>query len=180
MKSHKPYDEEDRDVGNPHMLLRHAPRLRGEQRGVLRAASKAERGIIEAIWGASQDADDPHFRPRDGWWSLMSWATRVQLLIDEGRPVGVAALHFAPGDEVAEARLALLLSHRRPLFTSQLLDAVVSLARSSHAPRLRAYIPAKAAWAIAAVRQHAFTLLRTQHVMLRPAYLSPFIPCSTS
>lgn len=139
--------------------------------GVRPAATEAAR--IEAIWAASQDADNPTFRPRTGWWSLGSWATTMRLLLENGSPIGVAAIDGTPGNKVAEARLALVPAMRQTTHALSLVDQVLALAHEAHCIRTHLYTSSTATWAIEAARQHQFSLLRTQHVMLRPAQAKP-------
>jgi len=40
----------------------------------------ADRAALDALWGASQAADDRSFRPQGGWWSLARWAATSVLL----------------------------------------------------------------------------------------------------
>jgi mycothiol synthase len=131
---------------------------------------------VEAIWRASQDADDPAFRPRGGWWSLGAWATASRLLLEGDEAVGVAAVSCETGSDAAEARLALLPSARSGRAGARLLDAALDLAGEEGAPAVRLYAPAVAMWATGAARERGFRLLRAQHLMLRPADAPPMRP----
>lgn len=71
-------------------------------------------------------------RKSDGSCSLAGWATASYLLLEDGRPIGLAAIHFTPGiDEAAEVRLALLPSPRQPLVVWYLVEAAIALVFSA-------------------------------------------------
>lgn len=136
----------------------------------VRVPQPTEASLVDSLWAASQDADNAAFRPRRGWWSLAAWATHALLLLEDGAPVGVAAINVgtAPGD--AEARLALLPGrrHRRP--PRLLVAAAIDLAAAAGtAVQLRIAIPAAAAWARGAAAAGGHAPGHAQHVMVRPA-----------
>jgi GNAT superfamily N-acetyltransferase len=134
-------------------------------------------GVVQALWAASQDADDAPFRPTCGWWSLAAWATAAWLLRDAGgETVGVAAVEGKSG-AVAEARLALRPGRRTAGHSDVLVRAALTLGRRLGATDLRLYAPAAAGWAVGAAARHGFALARAQHVMLLPAEMpTPALP----
>jgi mycothiol synthase len=135
----------------------------------LRAPNASEYAILEAIWGASQDIDDPAFRPHDGWWSLADWAVMSRLLFLGTIPIGVVALnHVAEGD-ATEVRLALLPAYREAAAGARLLDAARELTRTMELRRMRLYVPSRAAWATRPAAEAGFRPVRALHAMLRHA-----------
>lgn len=133
----------------------------------------AHRAVVQAIWSASQDRDEPAGRPPDGWWSISEWATASRLLMHEDKVIGFAAIEYQPGAEAAEARLGLLPAQRRPGLAERLLHMAVDLAQEAGTPLLRLYVPEMATWASAAARAWKFQPLRAQHLMLRSAAAQP-------
>ena len=139
----------------------------------IRAPWVAEAPVLQAIWAASQDADDPAFRPRASWWVLADWAATSRLLVEDGLPIGVAAIDYDEPTRLAEARLALLPDHRQPPRGAHLVATAVALARAAGATRLRLAAPATAAWATGPAVDHGFHPIRALHVLLRPAGAAP-------
>lgn len=140
-----------------------------------RIAGDDERTTLNRIWGASQDADDRGFRPRDGWWSLSAWAASATLLLADGEPIGGAAVKAAP-DGALEARLALLPEHRTPGAARRLVRAARQEAQATSSTRLRLTVPARATWAREAADAAGLIIARSTLVMLRPADLGPLAP----
>lgn len=140
---------------------------------MLLAPTIADVAAIEAVWSASQDADEPLGRPRDGWWSITSWASFSRLLLNDGEIVGVAAIEYNDGPEAAEARVALLPAYRQSQLAERLIHATVDLARERGAPLVRLYSPTGATWATTAAQAYQFRVIRTQHIMLRSPNASP-------
>lgn len=140
---------------------------------MLRPPANIEVDAVQWVWSMSQDADEPLGRPSDGWWSIMDWATTSRVLVAAGAVVGVAAVEYRPGAEAAEARVALLPTHRRRRQAVQLIHATIALARDLGAPIVRLYTPGAAWWATEPARAWGFTAIRELHVMLRPADAGP-------
>jgi mycothiol synthase len=132
-----------------------------------------EAASLQAIWAASQDQDDPTGRPPEGWWSIADWATTIRVIREAGAPVGMTAIEYSPGSEVAEARLALLPWRRQQPHAETLVQAAVDLARNAGARFVRLYAPASAAWALAPARATRFATIRSLQSMLRPASDAP-------
>ncbi len=143
---------------------------------IARPAS-VERNAIESVWAASQDADEPLGRPAGGWWSLTTWATAWRVLRGAGTIIGVAAIETQPST-VAEARLALLPSVRTPERAAALVTLLADLAIAGGASAIRLAIPGGAAWATTAAQAAGYTLVRSQHLMLRDPHtgISPTRP----
>ena len=139
----------------------------------VRAVTGDDANHVEVIWSASQDADYPLFRPHDGWWSLVSWAAAARLLLVDGSPIGVAAIHGEAGAETAEGWLALLPTARYASAALHLVDLLLDLAREAGCTRLHLYTSARATWAISAAEQRLFSLYHAFHMMLRPADAQP-------
>lgn len=135
----------------------------------LRAAEAVAPSVLQAVWAASQDADDPASRPRDGWWSIADWASTIRPLTVNGEVIGLAAVEVADGDDVAEGRLALLPDRCTSLPARSLVDAALGVARAGGAERLRLVVPRAATWASDAAREAGFEAIRATHVMLRPS-----------
>jgi mycothiol synthase len=133
----------------------------------------ADPGQLQAVWAASQDADDPASRPRDGWWSVVDWASTICPLTMNGQVIGLAAVHVSHGDDVAEGRLALVPDRRTRCAGTSLVNAALGLARAGGAERLRLVIPRAARWAGEAARHAGFETVRATHVMLRPLSAGP-------
>jgi len=148
-----------------------------EEWSLVRVSRAKEVTTLEDIWVASQDADDAAFRPHDGWWSLSTWATDSRLLLRDGIPVGVAAINAVPSEEIAEARLALLPTFRHVSKARLLLEQILAMSQDAGKARLRLSIPAQATWAMMAAQQCSFSLVRMQHVMVRPAPTEPLSLC---
>lgn len=129
--------------------------------------------VLQAVWSASQDVDDPASRPRDGWWSVVDWASTIRPLTMNGEVIGFTAVHVSNGDDVAEGRLALVVDRRTRSAARALVKAALGIARSGGAERLRLVIPGQALWAGDAVREDGFETIRATHVMLRPATAGP-------
>jgi len=140
----------------------------------MREPGPSDAPALQALWAASQDADNPALRPHTGWWSLTAWATTARLLLADGEPIGVAALDAATGD-AAVARLALVPAYRQPAATGLLVATTLDLARAAGVARVagvagvRLDIPAVAPWASEQARARGFHPIRTVHVMLLPA-----------
>ena len=134
----------------------------------LRPYTKEEAASLQAIWAASQDEDDPAMRPRDGWWSIVEWATASRALVERDVLIGLVAIHHDPVTGIAEARLALLPAYRQPGHADQLVQAATDLARQSGALSLRLFLPTSAGWAASPALLQGFQPYRTVHVMLRP------------
>ncbi len=139
----------------------------------VRAVGGDDAHHIEVIWSASQDADSPLFRPHEGWWSLVSWATAARLLLVDGSPIGVAAIKGEAGPEMAEGWLALLPASRNATAALYLVDLLLDLAHEAGCTRLHLYTSARATWAISAAEQRLFSFYHTFHMMLRPADAQP-------
>ncbi len=139
----------------------------------VRAVKGDDADHIEVIWLASQDADSPLFRPHEGWWSLVSWATAARLLLLDGSPIGVAAIKGEAGAEIVEGYLALSPGSRDATAALSLVDLLLDLAHEAGCTRLHLYTSARATWAITAVEQRLFSLYHTFHMMLRPADAQP-------
>jgi mycothiol synthase len=129
----------------------------------------ADRAALEAIWTASQDADDPAFRPRGGWWSLGDWADASRLLLEDGLTVGVAAVARAADPDAVEARIALRPGRRRAQAARLLVEVTVELAREAGRSGVLLVVPSAATWATVAVARRGFRPIRTTRAMLRPA-----------
>jgi mycothiol synthase len=129
--------------------------------------------VLQAVWSASQDVDDPASRPRDGWWSITDWASTIRPLTMNGEVIGLTAVEVSDGDDVAEGRLALVADRRTRSAAKALVSAALGIARSGGAERLRLVIPGQATWAGDAVRAAGFETIRATHVMLRPATAGP-------
>lgn len=113
-----------------------------------RVAQADDAGIVQNIWDASQEVDEPASRARDERWSLVDWATASYILLAGESAIGVAAFRFgAEMPEAAEVRLALCPSHRQTEAAYALLDAAVALGMASGAPEFHLYLPKGAAWA---------------------------------
>ena len=128
---------------------------------------------LERIWAASQNADAA-VHPHHAQWSLSAWATDSRLLLKDGHPIGVAAINVVPNEEIAEARLALLPPFRHLSEAQALLDQIMIMGQGAGRAHPRLYIPAQANWAMMAAQQRSFSLLRMQHVMVRPTVSEPF------
>lgn len=139
----------------------------------VRAVEGDDADRVEFIWSASQDADSPLFRPRDGWWSLVSWATAARLLLVDGSPIGMVAINREAGAETIEGRLALLPASRHATTALRLVDLLLDLAHEVGCTRLHLYTSARATWAIKAAEQRLFSLYHAFHLMLRPANAQP-------
>jgi hypothetical protein len=96
--------------------------------------------VLQAVWSASQDVDDPASRPRNGWWSVVDWASTIRPLTVNGEVIGLTAVH----DRVAEGRLALVADSRTRSAARALVNAALGIARSGGAERLRLVIPGQA------------------------------------
>lgn len=153
--------------------LRQRPRATHVHPPRLRSAHGVDFQILQAVWSASQDVDDPASRPRDGWWSLVDWASTIRPMTMNGEVIGLAAVQIGDGDNVAEGRLALAADRRTPGAARALVNAALGIARSGGAERLRLAIPGQAGWAGDAVREAGFETFGATHVMLRPASASP-------
>lgn len=129
--------------------------------------------VLQAVWSASQDVDDPASRPRDGWWSVVDWASTIRPLTTNGEITGLAAVHVSNGDDVAEGRLALVADRRTRSAARALVNGALGIARSGGAERLHLVIPGQATWAGDAVREVGFEMVRATHVTLRPASAGP-------
>jgi mycothiol synthase len=149
------------------------PVTRREPSRQVRAVGRADHPTMQAVWAASQDADNLAFRPRGGWWSLSAWATASRLVLEAGQAIGVAAISFEPGETIAEGRLALLPTQRCLRVGRRLVASALALAQDAQASRLRLYLPAPADWARPAAEARGFALVRTQQIMLRPAERFP-------
>lgn len=132
-----------------------------------------ESATIERIWSLSQDRDEPAGRPPDGWWSIANWATGHSILTVSDQIVGFAAIEYHSGANAAEARLGLLPRHRSHHNATRLVEAALMLAADVGAPQVRLYMPEAAGWARDEAQAHGFAVVRTQHVMLRPADSPP-------
>lgn len=130
---------------------------------------------IEGVWRASQDADEPFGRPQGGWWSLTAWASSQQVLHVAASVVGVAAIEYCHELSIAEGRVALHPAYRQPAYALDLVTAMLDLARASGASALRLYVPAAATWATQSAQSLGFRLVRTQHILLRPANAAPLV-----
>lgn len=139
----------------------------------LRPAKMFDAVHVQEIWSSSQEADDPGSRPRDGWWSIMDWATTTHTLLVDGTAIGLAAVNVSPGDRMAEGRLALLPARRTIGAARHLVQAALDLADLSGAERLRLVVPGAARWAGDAASDLGFQAVRATHVMLRPSSAGP-------
>lgn len=128
--------------------------------------------VLQAVWAASQNADDLASRPRDGWWSISDWASTMRPLTLNGEVIGFAAINVGDSDNVAEGRLALLPGRRTRSAAKALMNAALGLARAGGRELVRLVIPRAASWAGDAARDWGFTRIRGTHVMLRPASAS--------
>jgi mycothiol synthase len=140
------------------------------------SATADNRAAIEDVWAASQDIDELLGRPRDGWWSITNWASANNVLLHNGEIIGVAAIEYHAGAEAAEARVALLPTHRKRPLAEKLIRATVKLARDEGAPLVRLYAPTGATWATAPIRTYQFRAVRTQHLMLRITSAADAVP----
>lgn len=132
----------------------------------------ADRAALDALWGASQAADDRGFRPQGGWWSLARWAATSVLLRAGSTPIGALALNWAP-DGAAEARLALLPGRRTSEAAHVLVRSALEQAGIMGAATARLTLPGAAAWARSAAAEQGFAVARATLVMRRPATLGP-------
>ena len=155
------------------MTLQNRPEASHLHVARLLAADTIAPPVIQTIWSASQDVDDPASRPRDGWWSVVDWASTIRPLTMNGEVIGLAAVQVSNGDGVAEGRLALVAERRTRGAARALVNAALGIARSGGAERLRLVIPGQATWAGDAVREAGFETVRATHVMLRPASAGP-------
>jgi mycothiol synthase len=134
----------------------------------LRPPTSAEAEAVQAVWEASHLADDPAGRPRGGW-SVDPWATDQLILVHDERVLGVAAVRAEPPAETVSARVALDIDSRTEAFSNQLVQAVVTLACTAEADRVRLYAPNDATWATRAARAVGFERVRSIFHMLLPA-----------
>ena len=140
-----------------------------------RVAQAADAVIMQRLWDDSQAADDPALRLHAGWWSLADWATASYLLLEDGRAIGVAALHFGADTlEAAEVCLALSPSHRLPETAQSLMEAAVALSVASGAAKFHLYLPKLAAWAREAAWIQGFRPVQSQ-----PSYSDDFVEINT-
>jgi mycothiol synthase len=139
----------------------------------LRSGEAIAPSVLQAVWAASQDADDPTSRPRDGWWSISDWASTIRPQTMNGEAIGFAAINIGNSDSAAEGRLALVPDQRTRSAATSLVNATIGLARTGGAERLRLVIPGAATWAGDAARDSGFERIRGTHVMLRPAAAGP-------
>jgi mycothiol synthase len=139
----------------------------------LRSAQAIVPSALQAVWAASQDADDPASRPRDGWWSISDWAGTIRPLTMAGEAIGFAAVQVSTSDGVAEGRLALLPDLRTGGAATALVNAALEIARTGGAERLRLVVPHAATWAGDVARDAGFETVRATPVMLRPAAAGP-------
>lgn len=139
----------------------------------LRPAKMFDAVHVQEIWSASQEADDPGSRPRDGWWPILDWATTTHTLLADDETIGLAAVTVSSGDRMAEGRLALLPARRTIGAARRLVQAALDLAGVSGAERLRLVVPGAARWASDAASGIGFEAIRATHVMLRPASAGP-------
>ena len=155
------------------MSLQNRPEASHLHLARLLSANTIARPVLQAVWSASQDIDDPTSRPRDRWWSITDWAGTIRPLTMNGEVIGLTAVDVSVGDDVAEGRLALVADRRTRSAAKALVNAALGIARSGGAERLRLVIPGQAAWAGDAVREAGFEIVRAMHVMLRPATAGP-------
>lgn len=121
------------------------------------------------IWEASQDADDPAGRPREGWWSLGDWAESGLLLSSGETPLGLAALKPTRDPAAIEVRMALLPQYRQPEAVTALVEAVFETARQEGFRSVRFFVSGGGAWATQAVAGYGIEFFRVYHAMLLPA-----------
>jgi ribosomal protein S18 acetylase RimI-like enzyme len=131
-----------------------------------------ERATLEAVWAASQDADDRASRPATGWWSVTAWATATRALVEGGEVIGLVAIWAGDGD-AAEARLALAPGRRTVRAARALLRGALDLAGAADAGRLRLFAPRGATWVGEQARAAGFVRVRELHTMARPAAAGP-------
>lgn len=91
----------------------------------LRSPATVAASPLQEIWAASQDADDPTSRPRDGWWSISDWASTIHPQTMNGQAIGFAAVNIGDIDSMAEGRLALVSDQRTRSAATSLLNAAI-------------------------------------------------------
>jgi mycothiol synthase len=143
-----------------------APGSPGEP--LLRPPTSAEADAVQAVWEASNLADDPAARPRGGW-SVDPWATNQVVLVQQERVLGVAAVRAEPPAEIVSARVALTVDTRSDAFANLLVQAVVTLACEADASHVRLFASGAATWATDAAQLAGFEQIRAIFHMLLPA-----------
>jgi mycothiol synthase len=135
----------------------------------LRDAEPSEADAIQAVLEASSSHDDPPGWSRGGW-SLAAWASRVRVLIVDGRLVGVVAVRAetAP-DGAMPVRVALDVSARGASLPALLVQGGADLVRDIGGERARLFVPSNLEWIQAAAQTAGFVRVRTIAHMLLPA-----------
>jgi mycothiol synthase len=129
----------------------------------LRAAEPSDTDAIQAVWDSSSSHDDPAR-------SFAAWATATQVLVLDGRVIGVAAVRAeAAPDGAMPARIALEVAARLADRAVMLVQASVDMVRAAGGERIRLYLPSRTTWLQAAAQQAGFSVVRTVAHMLLPA-----------
>lgn len=128
---------------------------------------------LEALWQNSQEADNPTFRPRGGWWPLIGWTEDLQILTAEtasGEEIhGVVGLKANKEANVLEARFGTVPTKRHPLATRQLVETALETARRAEIKNIRLITSSKATWLTDRLTELGFELKRQFYAMLRPS-----------
>lgn len=148
-------------------------------RATLRTPTAAEAVPVQAVWEASQQADDPGSRARGGW-SVDSWATAKCALLLGEQVIGVAAVSAGNASTgTVAARVALDRDHRQPGLANLLIQACVDLARKAKGEVVRLFAPAEGDWAQQAAREAGFEPVRSiLHMLL--AARTPLLAADTA
>ncbi len=97
----------------------------------LRAAKPSDTEAIQAVWDASSSHDDPAR-------AVGSWATATQVMVLDGRVIGVAAVRVeAAPDGAMPARIALEAAARQEDRAVALVQASVDMVREAGGERIR-------------------------------------------
>jgi len=129
----------------------------------LRAAKPSDTDAIRAVWDSATTHDDPAR-------SISAWATAMQVMVLDGRVIGVAAVRAEPApDEAMPARIALEAAARREDRAVSLVQASVDMVRAAGGGRIRLYLPSRTNWLQVAAQQAGFSAVRTIAHMLLPA-----------
>jgi mycothiol synthase len=129
----------------------------------LRAAKPSDTEAIQAVWDASSSHDDPAR-------AVGSWATATQVMVLDGRVIGVAAVRVeAAPDGAMPARIALEAAARQEDRAVALVQASVEMVREAGGERIRLYLPSKTTWLQVAAQRVVFSAVRTIAHMLLPA-----------
>src|SRR5207244_5607114 len=124
-------------------------------------AKLSDTEAIQAVWDASSSHDDPAR-------AVGSWASSTQVLVLDGRVIGVAAVRAEPApDGAMPARIALEAAARHEDRAVALVQASVDLVRAAGGERIRLYVPARTSWLRTAAQQAGFSAVRTiAHLIL--------------